>query len=70
MVSSLNDLVPCFFGRNPSNEGGQEDPAEFLENITFATDSQIYTNEPESRPQLELYSERVYGTRRLFGIKI
>ena len=45
MTSSLNDLVSLFYGRNTSNEGGQQDPAEFIENLTFAIHVQVYTDE-------------------------
>ena len=40
MTSSLNDLVPWFYGRDASDEGGQQDPVEFIENLTFAIDGQ------------------------------
>ena len=45
MASSLIDLVPTFNGRNPNDEGGQQDPAKFIENLTFAIDGQAYTDE-------------------------
>ena len=45
MAASLKDLIPHFFGRNVSDERGQEDPAEFIENLNFAIDGQTYTNE-------------------------
>lgn len=45
MTSSLNGLVPCFYGRDASDEGRQQDPAEFIENLTFAIDGQTYTDE-------------------------
>ncbi len=45
MASSLNDLVPLFYGRDASDEGGQQDPAEFIKNLTFAIDGQVYTDE-------------------------
>ena len=45
MASSLIDLVPTFYGRNPNDEGGQQDPAKFIENLTFAIDGQAYTDE-------------------------
>ena len=45
MASSLNDLVPLFYGRDESDEGGQQDPAEFIENLTFAINGQVYTDE-------------------------
>lgn len=45
MTSTLNDLVPWFYGRDASDEGGQQDPAEFIENLTFAIDGQTYTDE-------------------------
>lgn len=45
MASSLNNLVPLFYRRDASDEGGQQDLAEFIENLTFAIDGQIYTDE-------------------------
>ncbi len=45
MTSSLNDLVPCFYGWDISDDGGQQDPAEFIETLLFAIDSQTYTHE-------------------------
>ena len=45
MPSSLNDLVPLFYGGDVSDESGQQDPTEFIENLTFAIDSQVYTDE-------------------------
>ncbi len=45
IASSLNDLVPLFYGRDASDEGRQQDPAEFIENLTFAIDGQVYTDE-------------------------
>lgn len=45
MATSLKDLIPCFSGRDVSDEGGQEDPAEFIENLNFAIDGQTYTDE-------------------------
>ncbi|MCJ1343817.1 hypothetical protein MMC31_002014 [Peltigera leucophlebia] len=45
MNSSLNDLVPCFYGRDVSDYGGQQDPAEFIETLLFAIDGQTYTDE-------------------------
>ena len=44
MATSFKDLIPHFFGRDVNNEGGQEDPAEFIENLNFAVDGQIYTD--------------------------
>ena len=45
MATSLKDFIPHFFGRDVNDEGGQEDPAEFLENLYFAIDGQGYTDE-------------------------
>ncbi len=45
MNSSLNDLVPCFYGRDVSDDGGQQVPAEFIETLLFAIDGQTYTDE-------------------------
>ena len=45
MASSLDDLVPLFYGRDVSDEGGQQDPAEFIKNLTFAINGQVYTDE-------------------------
>ena len=45
MTSSLNDLVPCFYGRGVSDAGGQQDPAEFIETLLSAIDGQTYTDE-------------------------
>ena len=44
MATSFKDLIPHFFGRDVNDEGGQEDSAEFIENLNFAVDGQIYTN--------------------------
>ena len=45
MTSSLNDLVPFFYGRDANDECGQQDPAEFIENLTFAIDGEVYADE-------------------------
>ena len=45
MNFSLHDLVPCFYGRDVSDEGGQQDPTEFIETLLFAIDGQNYTDE-------------------------
>ena len=45
IASSLNDLVPLLYGSDKSDEGRQQDPAEFVENLTFVIDGQVYTNE-------------------------
>lgn len=45
MASSLHDLVPLFYGRDANDEGGQQDPAEFIETLTFAIDGQVYADE-------------------------
>lgn len=45
MATSLKDLIPYFFGRDVNDEGGQEDPAEYVENLNFAVDGQTYTDE-------------------------
>lgn len=45
LTSSLNDLVPCFYGRDVNDEGGQQDPAEFIETLLFAIDGQAFTDE-------------------------
>ena len=45
MASSLHDLVPLFYGRDANNKGRQQDPAEFIETLTFAIDGQVYANE-------------------------
>ena len=45
MASSLNDLVPLFYGHDKSDEGGQQDLAGFIKNLTFAIDGQAYTDE-------------------------
>ena len=45
MNSSLNDLVPCFYGRDVTDEIGQQDPTEFIETLHFAIDGQTYTDE-------------------------
>lgn len=49
MATSLNDLVPLFYGRDVNDEGAQEDPAEFVENVTFAINSQTYTNKTKKQ---------------------
>ena len=41
----FNDLVPCFYGRDINDEGGQEDPSEFIETLFFAIDGQNYTDQ-------------------------
>lgn len=41
----LNALVPCFYGRDVSNDGGQQDPAKFIEILFIAIDGQTYTDE-------------------------
>ena len=45
MASSLSNLVTLFYGRDKSDHGGQQVPAEFIESLTFAIDGQVYTNE-------------------------
>ena len=45
MTFLFNDLVPCFYGRDINDEGGQEDPSEFIETLFFAIDGQNYTDE-------------------------
>lgn len=45
MTSSINDLVPYFYGRDVNNERGQKDPAEFIETLLFTIDGQTYTSE-------------------------
>ncbi len=45
MASSLNDLVLLFYGLDASDEGGQQDPAEFIKNLSFAINGQVYTDE-------------------------
>lgn len=45
MATSLKDLIPYFSGRDVNDEGGQEDPAEYIENLNFAVDGQAYTDE-------------------------
>ncbi len=45
MATSLKDLIPYFSGRDVNDEGGQEDPAEYIENLNFAVDGQTYTDE-------------------------
>ena len=57
MSSSLNDLVPCFYGRDGNDGGGQEDPAEFIENLNFAIDGQTHTDE----------NRRLTASRGTFG---
>ncbi len=49
IASSLNDLIFLFYGRYASNEGGQQDPAEFIENLTFAIDVQVYIDDVRKR---------------------
>ncbi len=49
MSSSLNDLVPLFYGRDVSDKGGKQDLAEFIENLTFAIDGQVYIDEVRER---------------------
>ena len=41
----LKTLFLIFFNRNLSDEGGQEHPAEFIENRNLANDGQTYTDE-------------------------
>ncbi len=45
IASSLNDLVSLFYERDISDEGGQQDLAEFIANLAFAIDGQVYTDE-------------------------
>lgn len=45
MANSFEDPIPHLFGRDVNDEGGQEDPAEFIEILNFAIDSQTYTDE-------------------------
>lgn len=45
MATFFKDLIPHFFGWDVSNEGGQDDFAEFIENLNFAVDGQGYTDE-------------------------
>ncbi len=45
MATSFKDLVPHSFSRNLSEKGGQEHPAEFIENPNLAIDGQTYTDE-------------------------
>ncbi len=45
MATSLKDLIPRFFGLDVSDERRQGDPAEFIENLSFAIDGQTYTDE-------------------------
>lgn len=45
MAASLHDLVPLFYGRDANDEGGQQDPAEFIETLTFAIEGQVYADE-------------------------
>lgn len=45
MATFLKDLIPCFCSRDVGDEGGQEDPAEFMGNPNFAIDGQTYTDE-------------------------
>ena len=49
MNSSLHNLVPCFYGRDVSDEGGQQDPTEFIETLFFAIDGQNYTDEAKKQ---------------------
>lgn len=44
MASSLHDLVPLFYGLDANDEGGQQDPAEFIETLIFAIDGQVYVD--------------------------
>lgn len=44
MATSSRDLIPHLFGRDVNDEGGQEDPAEFIENSNFAIDGQAYAD--------------------------
>lgn len=41
----FNDLVLLFYGRDANDEGGQQDPAEFIEDFTFAINGQVYADE-------------------------
>ena len=44
MTSSLYDLISLFYGYDANDEGGQQDPAKFIETLTFAIDGQVYTD--------------------------
>ena len=45
MASSLHDLVPLFYEQDANHKGKQQDPAKFIETLTFAIDEQVYANE-------------------------
>ena len=47
MVTPLKDLILYFSGRNVNDEGGQEDPAEYIKNLNFMVDGQTYTDEDQ-----------------------
>ena len=55
----MNDLVPLFYGRDVSDEGEQQDPAEFIKNLTFAMDGQVYTDEVRN----QIASRVIFQTR-------
>lgn len=60
MNFSLNGLVPCFYGRDSSDHGGQQDPAEFIETVLFAMDGHTYSD--EARKQM--------ATRVIFRVNL
>ncbi len=45
MAPSLNDLILLFYGRDESDEDRQQDPAEFIKNLSFAIDGQVYNDD-------------------------
>lgn len=45
MAISLKNLIFYFFGQDVNDEGGQEDPAEYIENLNFAVEGQVYNKE-------------------------
>lgn len=44
MISSFHDLVTLFYEHDVNDKSGQQDPAKFIEILTFAIDGQIYVN--------------------------
>lgn len=45
MAIFFKDLIFYFYSRNTKNEEKQENPIEFIENLNFAINSQVYIDE-------------------------
>lgn len=45
MATPLKDLIFYFYGRDGNDGGRQEEPMEFIENLNFAINGQVYADE-------------------------